>query len=293
MENFFKYTTKSTEDKNWGLYLNVAGYAHILPGQVYPPPGHPSGYNFKWENGRILHEFQLNYITRGEGILETRNGSYPIKDGSVIILSPGMWHRYKPLQDGWKEHYVGFNGHFANHIFKNDFFLSNPPIIQVGFNERLLQSFQEIFNHVSTEKAGYQQICSGLIIYLLSSILSIKKNENFEGKLIEQTIQRACLFIRENIDQNINIQQLARDLNIDYSLFRRMFKVYTGISPGQYHLSLRIRQAKDFLINTDLSIKEISYRLGFDSIFYFSRVFKSKTGVNPTEYKNGPIEKSN
>jgi AraC-like DNA-binding protein len=184
-----------------------------------------------------------------------------------------MWHRYKPLQDGWKEHYVGFNGHFANHIFKNDFFLSNPPIIQVGFNERLLQSFQEIFNHVSTEKAGYQQICSGLIIYLLSSILSIKKNENFEGKLIEQTIQRACLFIRENIDQNINIQQLARDLNIDYSLFRRMFKVYTGISPGQYHLSLRIRQAKDFLINTDLSIKEISYRLGFDSIFYFSRVF--------------------
>ena len=41
MDNFFKYTTKSSEDKNWGLYLNVAGYAHILSGQIYPPPGHP------------------------------------------------------------------------------------------------------------------------------------------------------------------------------------------------------------------------------------------------------------
>jgi len=126
------------------------------------------------------------------------------------------------------------------------------------------------------------------VIYLLSTIISIKKNENFEGKLIEQTIQKACLTLRENIDQNISIQQLASDLKIDYSLFRKMFKVYTGISPGQYHLSLRIRQAKDLLINTDLSIKEISYRLGFESIYYFSRVFKSKTGINPTEYKNGP-----
>ena len=171
--------------------------------------------------------------------------------------------------------------------FKNDFFSENSPVIQIGFNERLLQSFHEIFELVLMEKAGYQQICSGLIIYLLSTIISIKKNENFEGKQIEQTIQRACLSIRENIDQNINIQKLARDLNIDYSLFRKMFKVYTGISPGQYHLSLRIRQAKDLLINTDLSIKEISYRLGFESIYYFSRVFKSKTGINPTEYKHG------
>ena len=93
--------------------------------------------------------------------------------------------------------------------------------------------------------------------------------------------------------KNMNMAQLALRLNIDYSIFRKMFKEYTGISPGQYHLSLRIRQAKDLLINTNLSIKEISYRLGFESIFYFSRVFKSKTGINPTGYKNGPVKWDN
>lgn len=288
MENYFKYTITSNEDKRWGLYLNVAGYAHILPGQPYPPPGHPAGYNFIWENGRILHEFQLIYITRGEGIIETKEGEFTVPEGSMIIIFPGQWHRYKPLTTGWKEHYIGFNGFYAKHIFENELLSANLPFVKVGYNEKLLQSFHEIFQLIFTEKAGYQQICSGLVVYILSTIISIKKNENFEGKQIEQTIQRACLFIRENIDQNINIQKLARDLSIDYSLFRKMFKVYTGISPGQYHLSLRIRQAKDLLINTDLSIKEISYRLGFESIFYFSRVFKSKTGVNPTEYKNGP-----
>jgi len=288
MEDFFKYTTKSNEDKNWGLYINVAGCANILPGECYPPPGHPSEYSFSWENGRILHEFQINYITSGEGILETKTGNYPVKEGSVIIVFPGMWHRYRPSKAGWTEHYVGFNGAFANQLFQHEFFAGRNPICQIGFNERLLQSFHELFSLVDMEKAGYQQICSGLVVYILSTIISIKKNENFEGKQIEQTIQKACLIIRENIDKNMNIEKLALDLNIDYSIFRKMFKAYTGISPGQYHLSLRIRQAKDLLINTNLSIKEISYRLGFESIFYFSRVFKSKTGINPTEYKTGP-----
>ena len=288
MEDFFKYTTKSNEDKNWGLYMNVAGCANILPGASYPPPGHPAEYSFSWENGRILHEFQLNYITKVEGVLETKSGKYPVKEGSVIIIFPGMWHRYRPTKEGWKEHYIGFNGMFANHLFENEFFSGRNPVVQIGFNERLLQSFYELFSLVEMERAGYQQVCSGLVIYILSTIISIKKNENFAGKQIEQTIQKACLTIRENIDKNLSIEQLASDLNIDYSIFRKVFKQYTGIPPGQYHLSLRIRQAKDLLINTELSIKEISYRLGFESIFYFSRVFKSKTGISPTEYKNGP-----
>ena len=288
MDNFFKYTTKSIEDKNWGLYLNVAGCANILPGALYPPPGHPAEYSFSWENGRILHEFQINYITKGEGVLETKSGKYSVSEGSVIIILPGMWHRYRPSAEGWKEHYIGFNGSFANHIFENEFFPFKSPVLTIRFNERLLQSFYELFDLISSEKAGYQQICSGLIIYLLSTVISIKKNENFAGKQIEQTIQKARLIIRENLDKNLNIEQLASDLNIDYSIFRKVFKQYTGISPGQYHLSLRIRQAKDLLINTDLSIKEISYRLGFESIFYFSRVFKLKTGINPTAFKNGP-----
>lgn len=288
MENFFKYTTKSNEDKSWGLYINVAGCANIKPGAAYPPPGHPAGYSFNWENGRIIHEFQINYITSGEGIFETKEGNYPVKAGAVIIVFPGMWHRYRPSKVGWHEHYIGFNGVFANHLFDNEFFAGRNPVFQIGFNERLLESFLEVFDLVAMEKAGYQQICSGLVIYILSTIISIKKNENFDGKQIEKTIQKACLIIRESIDQNMNMKRLSSDLEIDYSVFRKMFKKYTGISPGQYHLSLRIRQAKELLISSDLSIKEISYRLGFESIFYFSRVFKSKTGINPTEYKNGP-----
>ncbi len=285
MENFFKYTTKSPEDKSWGLYINVAGCASIPKDSTYPPEGHPSGYSFNWKNGRILREYQLNYITHGEGILETKEGKYKVEEGSVIILYPGVWHRYRPQKKGWREHYVGFNGEFAERMFENEFFTAKEPVIKIGFNEELLRHFGEIRRLVQSEKPGYQQLCSGLVVCILSSILSIKKNENFNGKEIERVIQKSCMIIRDNLATNLNMEKLADELNIGYSNFRKMFKKYTGISPAQYHLSLRIRQAKDLLNNTDLSVKEISYQLGFNSIDYFSRVFKLKTGKNPTEYK--------
>ena len=71
MEDYFKYLTHNREDINWGLFLNVAGAATIHAGNPYPPTGHPKGYHFNWTNGRILQEYQVNYITEGEGVLET------------------------------------------------------------------------------------------------------------------------------------------------------------------------------------------------------------------------------
>ena len=72
MDEFFKYVTPGQDDINWRLYLNCAGKAKILPGTVYPPASHPSGYYFTNEKGRILNEYQINYITEGKGIYENK-----------------------------------------------------------------------------------------------------------------------------------------------------------------------------------------------------------------------------
>ena len=70
MEEFSKYLTPGDDDKDWGLYLNVAGKTIIPPGTIYPSKSHPSGYYFTWDIGRILHEYQIVYIT--EGVSPTR-----------------------------------------------------------------------------------------------------------------------------------------------------------------------------------------------------------------------------
>lgn len=285
-DTFVKYINASLLDKNWGLYLTVAGFAQIKPSLIYPPIDHPSGYYFTWERGRILQEYQINYITKGSGVFETGTDQFKVVPGSILILQPGVWHRYKPDPTiGWDEHYIGFNGDFCSNFFQEVFFPASKPVIYIGFQESMLKSFFEIIQNVKEEKTGHQQVSAAITILMLSKILSVVRNQEFAGKTIERTIQKACLYFRENLDRNVNIEELADELNVGYSYFRQMFRRYTGISPTQYHLSLRIQRAKDLLTSTDQSFKEIAIDLGFESYFYFSRIFKDKTGKSPKEFK--------
>jgi AraC-like DNA-binding protein len=287
MNGNFKYLTHNAEDQDWGLYLTVAGSAVVQPNSQYPPSGHPTGYHFNWQNGRILREYQINYITEGEGILETRDGSCEIPAGSVILLRPNMWHRYRPVASkGWKEHYIGFAGEIADKLFATSEILKSQPVIQIGFNEQVILHFNEIFNEARIEKPGYHQVGAGLVMQILGRILSLKKNENFRHSQIETIIQKACLLIRDNPTTNLNIEKMAEELGTNYSLFRKAFKKYTGLSPMQYHTSLRMKQAIHLLNNTDMSVKEISFNLGFCSVFYFSKLFKEKTGCSPREFRS-------
>jgi len=285
-ESFVKYINASPLDKEWGMYLTVAGFAQIPPSLVYPPRVHPSGYFFTWEKGRVLQEYQLNYITEGSGIFETSEGQFQVVPGSMLILRPGMWHRYKPDQNtGWNEHYIGFNGDFCTNLFQEGFFQVSKPVLFVGFQEGLLKLFFEIIQQVKDEKTGHQQVSSANIILMLSKILSVVRNQEFAGKSIERKIRKACLYFRENLNTSVNIEKLSADMNVGYSYFRQMFRKYTGISPSQYHLSLRIQKARDLLVSTDLSFKEIANDLGFESYFYFSRIFKDKMGKSPMEFR--------
>jgi AraC-like DNA-binding protein len=286
VDSYFKYLTCSETDVGWGLYLNTIGKAVVYPNENYPKPGHPSGYNFSWVNGRVLQEFQINYITAGEGIIETDQGSFRIQEGSVILLFPGVWHRYKPdKKTGWTEHYVGFNGTFTQQLYQHELLSAQNPVIHIGFNERILNEFDELLQLVDEEKPGFQQECAGKLIFLLARMLSIIKNSEFEGKDIERKIQYCCLYFRDHLDKNVNIEELAKELNIGYSYFRRMFKKYTGISPAQYHLGLRIQKSKDLLQFSNKTIKEIAYQLGFESNQYFSRIFHEKCGLSPIKFK--------
>jgi len=285
-ESFVKYINAGPLDKEWGICLTVAGYAQIPPSLIYPPRVHPSGYFFTWEKGRVLQEYQINYITEGSGVIETATDQFQVVPGSMLILRPGMWHRYKPDPNtGWNEHYIGFNGAFCPHLFHEGFFQAGKPVLYVGFQESLLKLFFEIIQQVKDEKTGHQQVAASSTILMLSKILSVVRNQEFAGKTIERIIRKACLHFRENLNTNVNIEQLAGELNVGYSYFRQMFRKYTGISPTQYHLSLRIQKAKDLLISTDHSFKEIAIDLGFESYFYFSRIFKDKTGKSPMDFR--------
>ncbi len=282
MDDFFKYLTPGEYDKEWGLFLNVAGTAKILPGIEYPPGEHPAGYFFNWENGRVLNEYQVNYITEGYGMYESKAGKFQVKPGTFFLTKPGDWHRYKPKNStGWTENYVGFNGSIAKKLMTNSHFNNYKPVTFIGYRDEVIDVYYNIYECIKGEKPGFQQVSAGMVMKLLGLLVSFNKQRSFVETRVEKIIQNACFMIRQNIEQEIDFRKFSEENNIGYSHFRKMFRKYTGLPPLHYHMDLKIIRSRELLLSTDKSIKEISYELGFGSAFYFSRMFRKKTGTSP------------
>ncbi len=287
MINFYKYLPVSKEDESWGLTVLNTGCTHIEATKVYPFSNHPAHHHFNWNSWRILHEYQVIYITRGKGVFESEStNQIDVKAGTVIILFPHERHRYKPdPETGWDEYWVGVKGGIIDNLVTSRYLRPENPVLYIGFDEAILDVYNCIIEKTKQEKPGYQPLVSGAVLHLLGACHAAIKQNMIENKEEQTIINRAMVLFRSNINNDYSAEQAAQDLCVGYSWFRKLFKNYTGLSPGQYYLQLRIEKAKDLLRNTDVSIKEISIDLNIASEFYFSKLFKEKTGYRPTEYR--------
>lgn len=287
MINFFKYLPVSQEDKDWGLTVRNAGRTSIGAAAAYPLKKHPDSYALNWKNWRVLQEFQVIYITNGQGYFESESCPHmEVKAGSIIVLFPNEKHRYRPdPHTGWDEHWVGVEGRIIENWVSSLYLNSLEPCFYIGFNESVLAFFDSIIEHIKEERPGYQPLVSSTVIHLIGTCIYIHK-QNVEVPKDEEIItDKARILFRSNICNPYSPMQVAQELNIGYSWFRRVFKDYTGLSPGQYYIQLKIEMAKELLRNGQLPVKNIAADLNFQSSFYFSTIFKEKVGMSPTDYR--------
>ncbi|MEL6923485.1 MAG: AraC family ligand binding domain-containing protein, partial [Bacteroidota bacterium] len=235
MKDFFKYLSVGEEDRDWGLYLTVAGRARIEAGVGYPNIEHPAGYYFSWASGRRVQEYQLNYITEGQGMLENDFGRFAIRPGTLMITRPNVWHRYRPdPAHGWVENYIGIGGSLIADFLQKSIFASQQTVIHCGMHEELLDCYAGIFDLVDREQPGYQQVAAGRVLQLLGLLVAFAKRRNFVGKPIEKIIQKIKLQMHEQVERPLDLQHLAEAHHIAYAYLRKQFKRYTGMSPHQH-----------------------------------------------------------
>ncbi|MDR3118867.1 MAG: AraC family transcriptional regulator [Mediterranea sp.] len=284
----FKYLIVNDMDRKFGLWVNTVGFQAIRPHSPYPLKDHPSGYYFNTQKGRVLHEYQIVYITKGRGLFSS--DSTPEKQvckGRLMVLFPGQWHTYRPLQEtGWNEYYIGFEGHIADLLTRNAFLAKDNQVLEVGLNEELVGLFARAIEIAGNDKISAQQYLSGIVLHMIGMILSISKNKTFEIGDVGQKIEQAKIIMNENVFKDVDPEELAMKLNISYSWFRKVFKDYTGYAPAKYFHELKLRKAKQLLVETSRSVKEISYMLDYKSTEYFFSLFKKQTGFTPLEYRS-------
>lgn len=284
-----KYLAVNPVDLQWGTAVNSAGFQEIAPGMEYPPRNHPSRYVFTLESGRVLEEYQLLYITEGKGKFscETlgRNKTIQIESGMMFLLFPGEWHSYHPdRQTGWKEYWIGFNGHFMDNLIEKKFFSKDRPVFKVNIHEDIVALYKEAITAAVKQESGFQQLLAGIVGRLLSLAYFYDRNSQFEESDTAKKISQAKVMIQDSY-ADISPEEIASRLCVSYSSFRKTFKEYTGFSPARYISEVRMGKAKELLTNTSLSIKEVAYRVGYNNHDYFFTAFRHMTGRTPAEYR--------
>ena len=285
--DYFRYLPATPEARRWGVAVTAAGLTHIPAGVAYPPADHPADHAFEWKHGRVLDALQIVLISAGGGWLETRAaGRRKVQPGMAFLLLPGEWHRYRPdPRTGWRESWIEIQGPVVDELLAAGTFAAGAVLRPGALDAGLEETFDEIHRLVRTSGVAFQPEISAAALKALAQCVRAGHGQGRRMPRIEQAVAEALRILNEQHAEPVNIEQLAQDLGVAYSHFRRAFRAHTGHAPWQYVLHLRLTRARRLLASGDAKLDEIAARVGFSSGFHLSAAFKRAYGQSPDAWR--------
>jgi AraC-like DNA-binding protein len=286
-KTFLHYLPYSEEDERFGMVCTTAGKYEIPPHTSYPPRKneHPAVFRPVAE-GRILQEFQIVYITKGKGIFYAEGVTHDVQSGDIMLILPGMKHAYKPdYETGWHEHWAGFNGDHFRQLLKKGILSKERTFFHTGLSDTLIPAFNNIIEEISAQKPLFQlKACAG-ILSILAEVLSSERRKD-QPNYYQKLTDWAKFLMEKNVLGTIDVPSIASQIGISTSRLNDVFKKYTGMTPYQYFIQIKINKAESLLEDKDISVQYAAAKLGFEDPYYFSRLFKNKTGVSPSKWSD-------
>lgn len=227
--------------------------------------------------------YVLFYVTSGRGSLDYNGTHYELHAGDTVLLSPGSRHTYAasgedPFSLIWVNFFCDWMPSLLAGLDLND----KPVIAGVSCGEKLLEIFR-----LARATPNNNHLCYPVLRFVGEILLSLSERARFETP--ENAESALALKIKDMLDDSIygkaDINAIAEKLYISKSSVYREFEKFYGCTPYRYILNRKIDRAKSLLYRTNYSIADIAERLSFSDEFYFSNLFKRKTGLSPTAYR--------
>lgn len=285
MKTPHRYFPVSDAQRAWGLYATCAGHGLSRPGDEFPSRVHPDEYFFTWDKGRVLHEWQLILLTGGRGTLEFRGRRHLVQRGSLIVLPPGCWHRYRPnSRTGWTTLWIGFGGDVADRLAGGAGFGPDGEARNLGSSHRFHRLFADVVADVLENGNVGAYSTAARIPALIASLMEARPDGSIRAAHAD-AVRSAQAHIIEHACEVVDFASLAESIGMPYRTLRHVFAKETGRSLLQYQLGIRLARAKNLLRSSDIPIAQIAKSLGFNSTWYFSHFFQKETGTSPRAYR--------
>lgn len=232
----------------------------------------PSYRNFSTDN-RQVNGFLL--VDNGKGRYDWEGGSFELHPYSLIYLPLHSVHHLTVYTESISFYRINFI--ITDMADKNDILFSSLPVpISDNIGSLFVKNAKKLSDILTVPDGGYRAM--SLFYDMLSELYQLLKHTS------KNRIIPAIDYINNHYTEDVSAAELAELCLLSETHFYRLFKAETGQTPSDYRNSLRIQRACLLLRETDRSVSEISSELGFDSIYYFSRVFKKYIGKSPTKY---------
>ncbi len=293
-----------------GLYVTGVGTSVVPPKARYPFQRHPELYDFTWQSGRTLPEFQFVFIAEGEGEFESKlTGLQPVKAGTVIQLFPDIWHRYRPLKSiGWTEYWISFGGELMFKWHERGVFREEYPLATLRHPVDALNLYQRMIDLVSNEAVHSPTLMTSCAMGVIAATLERKKSSvvdeydsmdmeteepyDFEKEKADNIVAKARNVIWNHSHQSLSVESIAKQIGTTRRTLERYYRQKSNQTVLQEIVACRIHRAKRLLLETKVPIKHVAHAAGFSSAANFCKVFRRELNLSPGEFRGGRIAKN-
>jgi AraC-like DNA-binding protein len=223
----------------------------------------------------------------GKGWIELDKKRIEIGPTQFIAIPSGTAHKYASNEkDPWTIYWIHFKGEIAAYIV--DLIVQNYRNHRPGlaFNENRIKLFEDIYSNL---EKGYGQdnlrYVNMIFYHFLSSLLYEDKFNYVDNKQEEDVIALTIAFMQKKIHVVVSLQEFAGFAKLSISHFSAIFREKTGYSPIEYFNHLKVQKACQYLLLTNMTVKEMANNLGIEDQYYFSRMFSKLMGHSPVEYR--------
>ncbi len=235
---------------------------------------------------------ELYFLLHGEREYFIEEDFKRISEGDVVFIPKGIMHRTGG--NVGSRILVSFSDDFLCRFFKSEVIDSLPLDVVTVFRpsdeerENLAGLFNSLLTHFTRSKDnsckkddGYLAIILARILFLIKDSINLYKNEEHSYALINSTMR----YINENYKNIRSIEDIAAAVFVSKYYLSHSFTKHLGISVITYLNTVRIKAAEKLIGEGCFTLGEIAERCGFNSLSYFSKVFKAQRGVAPNLYK--------
>lgn len=235
---------------------------------------------------RVLEHYALVYSLSGCAHYRDRNGiAQDIEPGNVILLFPDVAHTYGPKPgQKWSEYYLIFEGPVFDLWRSQGLLDPAAPIHHAHPVDVWLRRLEHVVEGPRNPNLTLPLVEVCRLQQALAEIVTGGAAVSAERGTLPE-IARACALLASDLDQAVNLAELASDLGMSYETFRKKFVQVVGVPPARYRSARLLERACEMIRGGHLTDKEIAVQLGFCDEFHFSRRFKQIVGVPPRTYR--------